>query len=182
MAASMNASEIPIRSSRLTAFIRRRAMTTGSRSCAATMTIGAVSAPRWKVKSSRATRAMRPRRDAASIARLSTRQSAPGAAPIDRGEIEARLQSHGVPAHQVQNSADAYADPQFTHRRPLRRARSSKPRQIHGRRSAREALANPGLVRRAAPSLGQDNQHVLENILGYDETRISELAASGALG
>ena len=40
----------------------------------------------------------------------------------------------------------------------------------------------PGIVNRAAPSLGQDNQHVLENILGYDETRISELAASGALG
>jgi crotonobetainyl-CoA:carnitine CoA-transferase CaiB-like acyl-CoA transferase len=33
-----------------------------------------------------------------------------------------------------------------------------------------------------APSLGQDNQHVLETILGYDETQITELVASGALG
>jgi len=37
-------------------------------------------------------------------------------------------------------------------------------------------------LRRAAPTLSQDNQHVLEVIRKYDETRISELVASGVLG
>ncbi len=101
---------------------------------------------------------------------------------LDRGAIESRLQSQGVPTHQVQNSADAYADPQCTHRRhfvaldhpSLGKFTVEGPRAMLSR--------TPGIVNRAAPSLGQDNQHVLENILGYDETRISELAASGALG
>ncbi len=76
---------------------------------------------------------------------------------LDRGAIETRLQACGVPAHQVQNSADAYADPQFTHRRPLRRARSSDARQIHGRGSSRETLANAGgcAPRRTEPGPGQ---------------------------
>jgi crotonobetainyl-CoA:carnitine CoA-transferase CaiB-like acyl-CoA transferase len=40
----------------------------------------------------------------------------------------------------------------------------------------------PARVERAAPMLGEHNQYVLEHILGYDEERIAELVASGALG
>ena len=76
---------------------------------------------------------------------------------LERADIESRLQSRGVPAHQVQNSADAYADPQFTASRPLRRARTSGPRQVHGRRSSRKTLAHSGYCpsRRAEPRPGQ---------------------------
>ena len=35
---------------------------------------------------------------------------------------------------------------------------------------------------RAAPLLGQDNQYVLAEILGYNEDKITELVSSGALG
>jgi len=101
---------------------------------------------------------------------------------LERGAIETRLQSFGVPAHQVQNSVDAYADPQFKHRGhfvaldhpTLGKFTVEGPRAKLSRTAA--------AVRRAAPSLGQDNQHVLETILGYDDERISELAASGVLG
>jgi crotonobetainyl-CoA:carnitine CoA-transferase CaiB-like acyl-CoA transferase len=48
--------------------------------------------------------------------------------------------------------------------------------------SLSHARSDDRAVRRAAPTLGQDNQHVLESILGYDETRITELVASRALG
>jgi benzylsuccinate CoA-transferase BbsF subunit len=37
-------------------------------------------------------------------------------------------------------------------------------------------------VRRAAPTLGQHNQFVLETILGYGEERINELVIEGVLG
>jgi crotonobetainyl-CoA:carnitine CoA-transferase CaiB-like acyl-CoA transferase len=37
-------------------------------------------------------------------------------------------------------------------------------------------------IHRSAPILGQDNQQVLEKILNYNETKITELASSGALG
>jgi crotonobetainyl-CoA:carnitine CoA-transferase CaiB-like acyl-CoA transferase len=101
---------------------------------------------------------------------------------FDRGAIESRLQSHGVPAHQVQNSADAYADPQFTHRRHFVALDHPSLGKFTVEGPRAKLSRTPGVVNRAAPSLGQDNQHVLENILGYDETQISELAASGALG
>ena len=101
---------------------------------------------------------------------------------LDRGSIESRLQSHGVPAHQVQNSADAYADPQFKHRGHF--VALDHPNlgkfTVEGPRA--KLSRTPAAVRRMAPSLGQDNQYVLETILGYGETQITELVASGALG
>ena len=101
---------------------------------------------------------------------------------LARSDIEARLQAHGVPAHQVQNSADAFADPQFAHRGHFVTLEhpSLGTSTVEGPRA--KLSRTPAVVRRAAPSLGQDNQHVLESILGYDETRITELVASGALG
>lgn len=101
---------------------------------------------------------------------------------FERTSIESRLQSRGVPAHSVQNSRDAYADPQLAHREhfvSLQHPRLGKF-TVEGPRA--KLSRTPAAVRRAAPSLGQDNQYVLETILGYDESRISELVASGALG
>jgi len=101
---------------------------------------------------------------------------------LDRGAIESRLQSQGVPAHQLQNSADAYADPQFAHRGHFVALDHPSLGKFTVEGPRAKLSRTPATVRRAAPALGQDNQHVLETILGYDETRISELAASGALG
>jgi crotonobetainyl-CoA:carnitine CoA-transferase CaiB-like acyl-CoA transferase len=101
---------------------------------------------------------------------------------FDRGVIESQLQSRGVPAHQVQNSADAYRDPQFVHRGHFVALDHPSLGKFTVEGPRAKLSRTPAAVRRAAPSLGQDNQHVLESILGYDETRISELVASGALG
>jgi crotonobetainyl-CoA:carnitine CoA-transferase CaiB-like acyl-CoA transferase len=101
---------------------------------------------------------------------------------LDRGAIESRLQSHGVPAHQVQNSADAYADPQFAHRGHFVALEHPSLGKFTVEGPRAKLARTPADVRRAAPSLGQDNQYVLESILGYDETRIGELVAAGALG
>jgi crotonobetainyl-CoA:carnitine CoA-transferase CaiB-like acyl-CoA transferase len=101
---------------------------------------------------------------------------------LERAAIESRLQSFGVPAHQVQNSADAYRDPQFAHRGHFVALDHPSLGKFTVEGPRAKLSRTPASVRRAAPALGQDNQHVLENILGYDETRISELAASGALG
>jgi len=101
---------------------------------------------------------------------------------LERAAIESRLQSFGVPAHQVQNSADAYRDPQFTHRGHFVTLRHPTLDKFTVEGPRAKLSRTPAAVRRAAPSVGQDNQHVLGSILGYDETRISELAVSGALG
>jgi crotonobetainyl-CoA:carnitine CoA-transferase CaiB-like acyl-CoA transferase len=39
----------------------------------------------------------------------------------------------------------------------------------------------PGQVTRPAPALGQDNEQVLRGLLGYDQARYDQVAASGAL-
>ena len=40
----------------------------------------------------------------------------------------------------------------------------------------------PAVVNRSGPALGHDSQYVFEKILGYSESRISELVAGGVLG
>jgi benzylsuccinate CoA-transferase BbsF subunit len=101
---------------------------------------------------------------------------------LDAAAIETLLQSHNVPSHQVQNSAAAYRDPQLAHRNHFVTLEhpTLKKFTVEGPRA--KLSRTPASVRRAAPILGQDNQHVLEKILNYDETKISELATSGALG
>jgi crotonobetainyl-CoA:carnitine CoA-transferase CaiB-like acyl-CoA transferase len=97
-------------------------------------------------------------------------------------EIEELLQARGVPAYQVQNSSQAWHDAQFRHRghfveiehQRLGRTTVEGPRAHLSR--------TPGKVRQSAPSLGRDNQYVLEKILRYDADRISELAIAGVFG
>src|SRR5262249_10085578 len=83
--------------------------------------------------------------------------------------VESLLQSRGVPAYQVQNSTEAYRDPQFLgrgHFVDLDHPRLGKF-TVEGPRA--KLLRTPAAVRGAAPSLGQHNQYVLEEILGYSE-------------
>jgi crotonobetainyl-CoA:carnitine CoA-transferase CaiB-like acyl-CoA transferase len=101
---------------------------------------------------------------------------------FERASIESRLQSRGVPAHSVQNSGDAYVDPQLAHRGHFVALQHPGLGAFTVEGARAKLSRTPAAVRRAAPSLGQDNQLVLETILGYDESRISELVASGALG
>ncbi len=97
-------------------------------------------------------------------------------------EIEQTLQARGVPAYQVQNSAQAWRDPQFAHRGHF----VEIEHQALGRTTVEGPRAHlsrtPGRVRRAAPSLGRDNQYVMEKILGYSQERISELTIAGVFG
>ena len=97
-------------------------------------------------------------------------------------DVERMLQARSVPAHAVQNSVEYYADPQVAHRGHF----VELPHPTYGKTTVEGPRAKlsrtPAQARRAAPTLGQDNQYVLETILGYDEDRIGEIVASGVLG
>jgi crotonobetainyl-CoA:carnitine CoA-transferase CaiB-like acyl-CoA transferase len=97
-------------------------------------------------------------------------------------QIDELLQTRGVPAYRVQNSSEAWQDAQLKYLGHF--AEIDHPRlgrtTVEGPRT--HLSLTPGKVRRAAPSLGQDNQYVLEKILGYDQDRISELAVAGLFG
>jgi benzylsuccinate CoA-transferase BbsF subunit len=97
-------------------------------------------------------------------------------------EAEQMAQARSIPAHAVQNSVEYYADPQIKYRGHF----VELPHPVYGKtivEGPRAKLSRtPAQARRAAPTLGEDNQHVLEKILGYSEEQIGEIAASGVLG
>jgi crotonobetainyl-CoA:carnitine CoA-transferase CaiB-like acyl-CoA transferase len=96
-------------------------------------------------------------------------------------EVESLLQGQGIPAHVAQASIDAVADPQLQHRGHF----VELPHPQFGRtviETSRYKLSRtPAVIERAAPAFGQDNRHVLRDILGYDDERIGALAECGAL-
>jgi benzylsuccinate CoA-transferase BbsF subunit len=95
-------------------------------------------------------------------------------------EAERLLQAAGVPAHAVVHTGVGLDEPQ------LRGHFLRAPHAIHGDallESTRYRLSRtPARVARAGPTLGQDNEYVLRELLGYDADRIESLRAAGALG
>lgn len=99
----------------------------------------------------------------------------------DKTELAARLQLAGVPAAPVLGGAE------IAHSEAMRAAdmivELDHPRV--GRRSYSTAGfrldRTPGGCHRPAPLFGEHNDTVLRDLLGYDDTRIARLRASGAV-
>ena len=87
----------------------------------------------------------------------------------------------GVPAHSVQNSSHCLDDPQLAHQGHF----VELPHPEHGTITVEDTRmslsATPGRVRGVPPLLGQDTVDVLTGVLGYDDERLGELFATGAL-
>lgn len=99
----------------------------------------------------------------------------------DAADIERQLQAQGVPAHVVSGSEEFCADPQLTARGHIVRL----PHPAMGEsvfEASRCALsATPAQYVRAAPMIGQHNDWVLGELLGYDAARIAALRGTNAL-
>jgi crotonobetainyl-CoA:carnitine CoA-transferase CaiB-like acyl-CoA transferase len=96
--------------------------------------------------------------------------------------IEAVLQEHRVPAHQVNNSARIFNDAHMKYREHF----VELPHPTLGTFTVEGPRAKfsrtPAEVRRSAPTLGQDNNEVLQTILGYSEAQITSLVVDGLFG
>jgi crotonobetainyl-CoA:carnitine CoA-transferase CaiB-like acyl-CoA transferase len=98
----------------------------------------------------------------------------------EASEAERSLQSAGVPAHAVVHSDRAGDEPQLAgHFLEVTHA-------VHGKalvESSRYRLSRSAAqVERAGPTIGQDNEAVLRELLGYDDAHIEALKESGTLG
>lgn len=102
-------------------------------------------------------------------------------AQLPAADIEASLQNAGVAAHRVQGSSQMMNDPHLRHREYL----VELPHDLHGTtvvEASRFHLSRtPAQYRASAPTFGRDNDHVLREILGYDDDRITDLIVAGAL-
>lgn len=94
---------------------------------------------------------------------------------------EEQLQAHGVAAGAVQNAAELAVDPQLVHRGHYRALPHPECEHTVIESSRFHLSRAPARVIDAPPVAGGDNQHVLQEILGYDDERVTELILSGAL-
>jgi len=99
----------------------------------------------------------------------------------EMGEIERLLQERGVPAHQLQNSAELVVDPQLQHRGHFVELAHATLGTMTVEGSRFRLSRTPARIERPGPTFGEHNDHVLREILGYDDARIAELAIAGAL-
>jgi crotonobetainyl-CoA:carnitine CoA-transferase CaiB-like acyl-CoA transferase len=96
-------------------------------------------------------------------------------------DLQAFLQGAGVPVHRVQNSKECLADPQLIHREHFVTVPHAMlgPIIIEGTRlklsRSEDAVKYPG------PMMGEHNEYVLREILGYDDERIMEIVAADIL-
>jgi crotonobetainyl-CoA:carnitine CoA-transferase CaiB-like acyl-CoA transferase len=103
-------------------------------------------------------------------------------APRTLAEVEAALQRVGVPVHGVQNSRACYADAQLRHRGHYLTVEHPVHRTCVVEGSRIVLSRTPAVVRRAGPALGEHNDLVLREMLGYDDDRVTDLVIAGALG
>jgi benzylsuccinate CoA-transferase BbsF subunit len=96
-------------------------------------------------------------------------------------KVETLLQERGIPAHVAVSSVTALVDPQLVARGHF----VELDHPLFGKtvvQGSRYRLSEtPAVVERPAPTLGRDNDHVLRELLGYDDARIASLEESGAL-
>lgn len=100
---------------------------------------------------------------------------------LPAAEAAERMVALGVAAHQVQNTVEAWNDPQLRHRDHFRRV----PHAAMGEtwvEGSRFRLSRTPPVVGAPPALGEHNWEVLTQVLGYDDDQAAALAASGVFG
>jgi crotonobetainyl-CoA:carnitine CoA-transferase CaiB-like acyl-CoA transferase len=102
-------------------------------------------------------------------------------ASTDGGQLEAKLQTRGIPAHRLQTSADLFVDPQLIHRGHFVTVPHPLIPNVVIEGTRFQLSRTPAHIRRGGPTLGQHIHEVLGGILGYDDDQIARIVASGAL-
>jgi len=86
-----------------------------------------------------------------------------------------------VPAHRAAASADFCADPQVLHRGYLVRLAHPTHGEVVVEGPRYRLSATPGGPRRHAPRFHEDTDHVLREVLGYDDEQVRRLQEAGVL-
>jgi crotonobetainyl-CoA:carnitine CoA-transferase CaiB-like acyl-CoA transferase len=95
------------------------------------------------------------------------------------GDMMARLQELGVPAHQVQNTVEAFEDPQLQHRAHFVQVPHDAMGTTWVEGSRLRLSRTPAVIDHGSPTIGQHTWQVFTEILGYEDDRVAELAAAG---
>jgi len=96
-------------------------------------------------------------------------------------EAAVTLQAAGIPAHPALDTPELFADPQLRHRGHFIEIGSDLYASTTIESSRLELSRTPARKPEKALSLGRDNTHVLERILGYSPEAVADLASRGVL-
>lgn len=93
-----------------------------------------------------------------------------------------QLEAKRIPCAPVNRFSQALADPQVRHRNMVVELKHPGGKSTHGPGNPIKLSRTNEESFSAAPAIGQDTDHVLSGILGYDASRIAELKSRGAAG
>ncbi|MFC2000418.1 CaiB/BaiF CoA transferase family protein [Chloroflexota bacterium] len=96
-------------------------------------------------------------------------------------QVMTMMQDAGVPAGIVQTGEDLLSDPQLRHRKHFR-VLDHPEIGLHSYHAPAYRLSEtPCDIRRAAPCLGQDNEYVYRDILGFSDDEIADMLVEGVI-
>lgn len=96
-------------------------------------------------------------------------------------EVEQTLQSVGVPAHRVAAMRDVQEDPQLAHRGHWRRSEHPVIGDVSYETPAWRFSDTPPPPPAHSPLLGQHNEYVYRELLGYSEEEFTDLLIEGVV-
>ncbi len=102
-------------------------------------------------------------------------------APQDADELAERFQAAGVAAYKVGDARDVQNDPQLAARGHFWETRHPVIGDMTWDAPAYRLSATPMYPKNPAPMLGQHNEHVYRELLGFEEEEFIDLMVSGAI-
>jgi crotonobetainyl-CoA:carnitine CoA-transferase CaiB-like acyl-CoA transferase len=91
------------------------------------------------------------------------------------------LQESGVPCGVVETAEDLFKDPQLKHRQHFRLLQHEVIGQHTYQAPAYRLSKTPAHLWKAGPCLGQDNEYVYKELLGYSDDEIADFLVEGVI-
>ena len=96
-------------------------------------------------------------------------------------QVMALLQALGVPAGVVQTCEDLFNDPQVKHRQHFRPLQHKVIGLHHYHAPAYKLSKTPAYIWKAGPALGEDNEFVYKQVLGYSDEEVTQFLLYGVI-
>lgn len=100
---------------------------------------------------------------------------------IDADRLEALMDEFGIPSGKIYRTPEMLEDAHFQARKAIVSTMHPKLGELKMQNVAPKLSATPGGVRSPAPELGEHNDDIYGNLLGFDAARRAELTARGII-
>jgi len=96
-------------------------------------------------------------------------------------QVMTMLQEHGVPAGVVETAEDLFNDPQIKHRRQFQVLDHPVIGPVTSQAPAYILSETPCKLERPAPCLGEHNEYIYREILGFSDDEIADMLVEGVI-